>query len=96
MSRSYKKHPRCGFYKDKFYKRYANVRVRKNTQDILSHNYYKKLLSSYRICDYESFLSFQEYWKAILRSYNNYRLGKDPYPNKKEVYLEWYKEYKRK
>lgn len=96
MSRSYKKHPRCGFRKDKFYKRYANVKVRKNARDILSHNYYKKLLSSYFICDYESFLPFEDYWKIIIENYNNYWFKKKSCPDKKEIYLEWYKEYKRK
>ena len=65
MSRSYKKTPRSGDTKDKFFKRYANRRLRRRKLDIdLQHKSYKKDFCSYDICDYETVgTSFEEFWR---------------------------------
>lgn len=52
MSRSYKKTPRSGDKKDKFYKQYANKLVRKASYDLpLNYGNYRKMFSRYKICD---------------------------------------------
>ena len=53
MSRSYKKTPRSGDQKDKFFKTYANRKLRRDKFHNLQHNSYKKNFCSYDICDYE-------------------------------------------
>ena len=43
MSRSYKKTPRSGDQKDKFFKTYANRKLRRDKFHNLQHNSYKKI-----------------------------------------------------
>lgn len=55
MSRSRKKTPYSGDRKDRGYKKYANRKVRrrlKNPEANYNHKEYKKVFSSYDICDY--------------------------------------------
>ena len=72
MSRSFKHTPRCGDKKDKFYKNYANRRLRrKQLIHNLQHKTYKKDTCSYDICDYEEVgLIFEEC--KYINDYNLY------------------------
>lgn len=74
MSRSYKRTPRSGDKKDKFFKKYENHRVRKLPYDrTLNHNAYKKHGEGWNICDYETVgISFEEYWYRIKRRFHNW------------------------
>lgn len=97
MSRSYKKTPRCGDTKDKFYKKYANKQFRKDKFNNLQHNAYKKQSCSWDICDYETVgLTFEEYWKQTLQLWYQFGLENEPYPSKEEEYRKWFKWYKMK
>lgn len=57
MARSYKKHPYCGARKDRFYKNYANRRLRRLPveEEIPSGKEYKRYNYSWKICDYWSY-----------------------------------------
>ena len=97
MSRSYKKTPRCGDTKDKFYKKYANKRFRKDKFNNLQHKTYKKHSCSWNICDYETVgLTFEEYWKQTLQFWYQFGFKNEPYPLKEEEYHKWFKWYKMK
>lgn len=54
MARSYKKHPYCGDRKSRFYKNYANRRLRRLPieEEIPSGKNYKRYTCSWEICDY--------------------------------------------
>ena len=90
MSRSYKKTPRCGDTKDKFFKRYANRKLRrKKLTHQLQHKSYKKDLCTYDICDYEQIgTTFEEFYAGLVRWRRNDVLDK-----KKEYqnYMKWFK-----
>ena len=100
MSRSYKHTPRCGDTKDKFFKKYANRRVRRLPIEELplNHKAYKKVTCSWNICDYETVgISFEQYWDSLLKSWHRWR--KDcghPYPNRDEAYQEYCRWFLRK
>lgn len=100
MSRSYKKTPRCGDYKDKYLKKCANRKVRRLRIDAdpPKYNNYKKIFSSWDICDYESVgVSFNDYWKRQVQFWHQYDKKRGtPFPDKKKAYWEWYKYFKRK
>ena len=97
MSRSYKKTPRCGDTKDKFFKKYANRKVRRNNANHYNHNSYKKLSSSWDICDYETVgRTFEEYWKQTLQDWHQFGYKYEPYPSYEEEYRRWFKWYKAK
>lgn len=96
MSRSYKKTPRCGDKKNKFYKKYANKRFRKNIEETtyLKHNQYKRYTSPYDICDYQEVgVSFELFWSRRLRMH---AVREEEPPNRKVEYEKWYRWYKRK
>ena len=97
MSRSYKKTPRCGDRKDKFYKAYANKKFRRDKFNRLQHSSYKKHSCQWDICDYETVgLTFEEYWEQTLRYWHEFGYKYEPYPSKKEEYRRYFKWYKMK
>ena len=98
MSRSFKKTPRVGDMKNKFYKAYSNRRLRRrkvNEEETeLNNSSYKKYNDSWYICDYEiTHLTFEEYWDEIVR---NCVMFKRALPSKEKAYKDYYKAYKRK
>lgn len=101
MSRSYKHEPVCGG-KNKFYKKQANRRVRRNKMDLeLPKGGYKKVYCSWEICDYFDRSTWKEYWEFEWRSYFKFlqfcpssRWAKKP--NYEESYRDWWKAYKMK
>ena len=100
MSRSYKRTPYVGLAKDKFFKNYANRKLRRLPPDELplQHSSYKKNFSSYDICDYKEIgISFQHYWESLVESWHNWRKNYGyPYPDYDKAYKEYYRWYKRK
>lgn len=99
MSKSYKKTPRCGNKKDKFFKRYYNKRVRKDISETsgLNHNQYKKYKQAYDICDYESVgCQFSQHWEQCIKKWYQWRYLYEPFPDEKEEYRKWYRWYKSK
>lgn len=99
MSRSYKKTPRSGDTKDKFFKRYANRRLRRRKLDIdLQHKSYKKDFCSYDICDYETVgTSFEEFWRDRVKWWHKWRQYRnEPFPTREEAWKDYNRWYKRK
>jgi hypothetical protein len=101
MSRSYKHTPRSGNKKDKFFKRYANRKVRHQLptdKHSLKGAAYKKVFCQCNICDYETVgISFEQYWKRLVKSW--YAWKRDygyPYPDREKVYQEYCKWFLRK
>ena len=102
MSRSYKKTPYCGQRKNKFAKRQASKVVRRtlkhNPEIEFAPGGYKKLYSSYDICDYWWVRSWNNYWLDELESYvaglSRPWHRNDAPPNKQECYRRWLKYYK--
>lgn len=85
MSRSYKKTPRCGDTKDKFFKKYANRKVRRNNTNHYNHKSYKKLSCSWDICDYETVgRTFEEYWKKLYKTGINLDISTNPILQKRK------------
>lgn len=96
MSRSYKKTPRSGDKKDRYFKRYENRCVRKLSFDHdLNHCHYKKYSERWNICDYETVgISFEEYWRRVKR-----RFGCIPpewWETKEQAYKDYQKWFIRK
>lgn len=97
MSRSYKKTPRSGDQKDKFFKTYANRKFRRDKFNNLQHNSYKKNFCHYDICDYETVgETFEEWWKHCVSVWHNWGCRYEPYPSREEEYRRWYKWFKAK
>ena len=100
MSRSYKHTPRAGDTKDKFFKKYANRRVRRLPIDEhpLNHKTYKKATCSWNICDYETVgTSFEQYWEGLVKSWHRWKSECGlPYPNRDEAYQEYRRWFLRK
>ena len=100
MSRSYKRTPRAGQQKDKFFKNYANRRLRRLPTDEHPYNNcsYKKYNCSWNICDYEEVgTSFEEYWERLVKSWQSWRhLYGYPFPCREQAYKEYCQWYKRK
>ena len=100
MSRSYKHTPRAGDTKDKFFKKYANRRVRRLPIDEhpLNHKSYKKATCSWNICDYETVgTSFEQYWESLVKSWHRWKKECGlPYPNRDEAYQEYCRWFLRK
>ena len=97
MSRSYKKTPRSGDKKDKFFKNYANRKLRRDKFNNLQHKNYKKNFCSWEICDYEwTHYSFEAWWKDAVARWENYGYRYEPYPSREEEYRLWYRWYKMK
>lgn len=100
MSRSYKDSPYCKessasrhrCHRPKFMKRQANKRVRK-TEDIANGGAYKKLFSSWDICDY----AWRETRQEAIDKYNHadeYMLER--FPTLQDYINFWEKYYYRK
>ena len=99
MSRSYKRIPRSGDTKDKFFKRYANRRLRhKPIEDMLQNKSYKKDFCSYDICDYEEVgTSFEQFYFHYVQSwYRWHQYHNEPCPTREEAWIKYLKWYKRK
>ena len=100
MSRSYKHTPRSGEQKDKFFKKYANRKVRRLPIDEhpLKGTAYKKVFCQYDICDYETVgISFEEYWECLIKSWHRWRKDHGhPYPTRDEAYEEYRRWFIRK
>lgn len=98
LSRSRKHTPRSGDKKSKFFKRYANRKIRKlPLEEFYSHKTYKKVFCSYDICDYESVgTTFEEYWKQKIKWWHIWRYKYEPYPSKAQAYKEYYKYFLKK
>lgn len=102
MSRSYKKTSYCGDSKGKKKKRAASHSVRRQLKKIdylPRYNTFKKLYSSYEICDYHFIMSWEEFWDHKLKHIIYLTMRFNDISNsvdKKEEYKNWYKFYKRK
>ena len=95
MSRSYKRTPRSGDKKDKFFKRYENHRLRKLPfERTLNYGAYKKHGEGWNICDYETVgISFELYWCRLKRRFQN---KSELLGTKEEAYQEYLKWFIRK
>ena len=98
MSRSYKKTPRSGDSKDKFFKRYANRKIRHKSfeEENYQNKAYKKEFCSYNICDYEWVgTTFEEFYQDAIKNWHKWgRFHNKPYPSREEClerYSRWYK-----
>lgn len=84
MSRSYKKTPYLGDKKNKFFKKYANRKIRRTSYQFKG-NSYRKNFPQYDICDYIYLApSFQTFCKLEIANWKE-----------KQVFLagtSWYKE----
>ena len=99
MSRSFKHTPRSGDTKDKFFKRYANRKVRRLPIDEhpLKGNDYKKVFCQYEICDYETVgISFEQYWERLVKRWYEWEWRYYPYPDRDEAYREYFRWFIRK
>ena len=100
MSRSYKKTPRSGDRKDKYFKRYANRRLRRMSLEHLDlkGKSYKKTFCSWNICDYETVgTSFEQYWLSVVRSWHRWQKElNEPFPDREQTYQDYIKWFKRK
>ena len=97
MSRSYKKTPRNGDKKSKYFKKYANRVYRRDKFNILQHGSYKKNYCSYDICDSETVgYTFEDWWNDILKNWYNWDYKYHSFPNKEKEYRIWYKWFKAK
>lgn len=104
MSRSYKHTPYCGDPKDKYFKRYANKRIR---QKKLIHNFhhksYRKDFCYYDICDYYwiETKNFDEYYEYCINQWKHDVVcsiwcKKKSKPTREECWKFYQKYYKRK
>lgn len=99
MSRSYKHTAYSGDKKDKFFKKYANKRLR---QKKLQHDYkyrsYKKDFCSYDICDYYWLApSFEKFYIFQLQSwYTSWSRNIDKKPTRRGCWDFYQKYYIRK
>ena len=100
MSRSYKRTPRAGDPKDKFFKKYAKRKVRRLplNEHPLKGKTYKKVLHDYSICDYETVgISFEQYWERLVKSWHEWKhYCGDPYPDRQKAYEEYCRWFIRK
>ncbi len=105
MSRSYKHTPYCGLKKDKFFKNYANRKLRHRKLDHdLQHRSYKKDFCSWEICDYYEIetKNFEEYYKSRVQRWRENRNRwymadyDEPCPTREECWKEYQKWYIRK
>ena len=99
MSRSYKHTPRSGDQKDRYFKRYANRRVRRLPIDEhpLKGNDYKKVFCQYEICDYETVgTSFEQYWESLVKRWYEWMWRSEPFPDRDEAYDEYRRWFIRK
>ena len=98
MSRSYKKTPRSGDRKNKFFKNHANRVFRYDKFNTLQHSGYKKNYCRWNICDSETIeYSFDAWWKSSVSEWlNKGQYRGEPFPSLEEEYRLWYKWYKQK
>lgn len=99
MSRSYKRTPRSGDRKDKFFKKYANRKVRRLPMDEhpLKGNAYKKVFPSYEICDYETVgIDFEQYWECLVKRWHEWDWRSEPFPDRVEAYQNYFRWFIRK
>ena len=99
MSRSYKKTPRCGDKKDKYFKKYANKRLRrKKLTHEFKHKSYKKDLCSYNICDYEQIgTTFTEYYSICVSNWYRWKkILKNDFPERDKKYQDYMRWFVRK
>lgn len=98
MSRSYKHTPYFGDTKDRFLKQYANRRLRrKKLSSEYQHSAYKKDFPSWDICDYYWIeYNFESYYKEIVNQWYKWRYKYDPYPDREEIWQEYFRMYLRK
>ena len=99
MSKSYKHTPRAGDTKDKYFKKYANRKIRRLPMD--EHpskgNAYKKVFASYEICDYETVgMSFEQYWECLVKRWYEWTWQSEPFPSRDEAYQKYYRWFIRK
>ena len=96
MSRSYKKTPYAGDKKGTLKKRVAWKTVRQYLKDHpeekLNGNLYKKIFSTWDICDYCWITTWKDYWLSQINAYEQGWFKE--YPNKEEEYRYWLKHYK--
>ena len=102
MSRSYKHTPYSG-ERDKFYKKYANRRLRRKKLDHdLQHGSYRKDSCSWDICDYSwiETTNFENYYRRQVEHWlylqSHGWTKRKSFPTRKEVWNEYQKLYKRK
>ena len=98
MSRSFKHTPRSGDTKDKFFKRYANRKVRRLPIDERPKgNAYKKVFCHYDICDYETVgTSFEQYWESLVKRWYEWEWKYFEFPDRDEAYQEYCRWFLRK
>ena len=98
ISRSYKGTPRCGDTKDKFFKKYANRKVRRLPIDERPKgNAYKKVFCQYDICDYETVgTSFEQYWESLVKRWYEWEWKYFEFPDRDEAYQEYCRWFLRK
>ena len=99
MSRSYKHTPRSGDTKDKYFKKYANHKVRRLPIDEhpLKDKTYKKVLHDYSICDYETVgISFEQYWERLVKRWYEREWRYCEFPDRDEAYQEYCRWFIRK
>lgn len=98
MSRSYKHTPRAGDKKDKFFKKYANHKVRHLPTDEhpAKGKIYKKVYHSYGICDYQTVgISFENYWERLVKRWHQNGCG-NPFPDRETAYKDYCRWFRRK
>ena len=103
MSRSYKHTPYAGMVKDRYFKRYANRKLRRKklTHD-LQHKSYRKDSCSYDICDYYEIetKNFELYYKACVSRWYKWQsqwyMRDEPFPTREKCWKEYQKWYIRK
>ena len=87
MSKSFKHTPYSGLKKSKFFKTYANRKLRRNKLEKYNNRKYKRVFQSWNICDYYDISNFDIFVRKRQR-YQNKKL------NEKEV-DQLYEEYKK-
>lgn len=102
MSRSKKHTPYSGMKKDRFYKRYANRKIRrKKLQHNFDHKDYRKDFCCYDICDFYwiETPNFDEYYQSQIDNWYQFKWGikndEEP-PTREECWKEYQKIYIRK
>ena len=103
MSRSYKHTPYCGLRKDKFFKKYANRKLRRRKlEHDLQYKSYRKDFCSWEICDYYEIQTrnFEEYYKSCIQRWYEWQsmwwMRDEPFPTREECWKEYQKTYIRK
>ena len=96
MSRSYKKTPRAGDTKHKSDKRRANHRIRRQKNKLFQGNMYKKINESWEICDYQSILTFEQFYEDAIRQWYMWRYRYESFPSREDLYQKWFRWYKMK